>query len=265
MLDREPFLRAIFAAPDDDLPRLVFADFLDEQGDHAWAELIRIQCELKRSLPPHAPPPVSLAALDRISFLNRREKALKSQVFLTDGRGVSCRGWDRGFVIVMDPTILVSADELEDPVSFRQLAAAKNPWWYGATGLKVTTGKISTPGSLAAILTSPVTERVTELNLSGNMIETPRTSERSDFDGFPEFGVAPSITPSMVNVLAQSREARRLTELDLRHNGLGNDSARALIKSPHLARLNRLYLLEGNYFRERVWQQVLERFGDVVE
>ena len=33
MLDREPFLQAIYAAPDDDLPRLVFADYLDEQGD----------------------------------------------------------------------------------------------------------------------------------------------------------------------------------------------------------------------------------------
>jgi uncharacterized protein (TIGR02996 family) len=40
------FLRAIIAAPDDDLPRLVFADWLDERGHHARAEFIRVQCEL---------------------------------------------------------------------------------------------------------------------------------------------------------------------------------------------------------------------------
>lgn len=40
--------RAVCAAPDDDLPRLVFADYLDEQGDAADADraaFIRAQCE----------------------------------------------------------------------------------------------------------------------------------------------------------------------------------------------------------------------------
>lgn len=70
----------------------------------------------------------------------------------------------------------------------------------------------------------------------------------------------------MISVLAHSREARRLTVLDLRNNNLDNDALRALAKSPHLNRLQRLYLSEGNTFRGRVWQQVLERFGpDVVE
>jgi uncharacterized protein (TIGR02996 family) len=44
-------LRAVKAAPDDDTPRLILADALDETdpsegGDAAWAELIRVQCEL---------------------------------------------------------------------------------------------------------------------------------------------------------------------------------------------------------------------------
>lgn len=41
-----PFLAAIRAAPEDDSPRLVFADWLDERGESARAELIRTQCEL---------------------------------------------------------------------------------------------------------------------------------------------------------------------------------------------------------------------------
>lgn len=46
--ERQPFLKAIAATPDDDLPRLVYADWLDEMGDdldarHAW--LIRWMCQ----------------------------------------------------------------------------------------------------------------------------------------------------------------------------------------------------------------------------
>lgn len=44
----EPFLGAISDNLDDDTPRLVFADWLQENGDEARAEFIRIQCELYR-------------------------------------------------------------------------------------------------------------------------------------------------------------------------------------------------------------------------
>ena len=42
----ESFLAAIRAAPDDDLARLVYADYLEERGDAARAEFIRVQVEL---------------------------------------------------------------------------------------------------------------------------------------------------------------------------------------------------------------------------
>lgn len=41
----ESFLRAILEDPENDLPRLAYADWLDEQGDPR-GELIRVQCEL---------------------------------------------------------------------------------------------------------------------------------------------------------------------------------------------------------------------------
>jgi uncharacterized protein (TIGR02996 family) len=44
---RNPDLvRTILARPRDDIARLVYADWLDENGDPAHAELIRVQCEL---------------------------------------------------------------------------------------------------------------------------------------------------------------------------------------------------------------------------
>jgi len=44
--DREALYRAIMDAPDDDAPRLVYADWLEEHGRPKRAEFIRLQCEL---------------------------------------------------------------------------------------------------------------------------------------------------------------------------------------------------------------------------
>jgi uncharacterized protein (TIGR02996 family) len=46
MTHDEAFLQAILESPDDDTPRLIYADWLDEHGDSARAELIRVQCQL---------------------------------------------------------------------------------------------------------------------------------------------------------------------------------------------------------------------------
>lgn len=43
--------KAVLAAPDDDLPRLVYADRLDELGDHLRAEFIRLQIHVANTNP----------------------------------------------------------------------------------------------------------------------------------------------------------------------------------------------------------------------
>ncbi len=47
MNEREALLRAICDTPDDDTPRLVFADWLQENGDEARAEFIRVSCAMR--------------------------------------------------------------------------------------------------------------------------------------------------------------------------------------------------------------------------
>jgi uncharacterized protein (TIGR02996 family) len=47
---RKAFLQEIILHPDDDTPRLVYADWLDEHGDPDRAEFIRIQCELAKGV-----------------------------------------------------------------------------------------------------------------------------------------------------------------------------------------------------------------------
>ncbi len=44
MTDRETLLAAICMSPEDDTPRLVFADWLEEHDEVAWARFIREQC-----------------------------------------------------------------------------------------------------------------------------------------------------------------------------------------------------------------------------
>ncbi|MFO0842995.1 MAG: TIGR02996 domain-containing protein [Gemmataceae bacterium] len=48
-MDDKALLTAILADPDDDLPRLAYADWLDEHGDDGRAEFVRGQVELART------------------------------------------------------------------------------------------------------------------------------------------------------------------------------------------------------------------------
>src|SRR4051794_40513367 len=65
----EAFLEAIREAPEDDAVRLVYADWLEDEGQVDRAEFIRLQCELAR-LGPGDPKGVKL---------RKRERALLKQ------------------------------------------------------------------------------------------------------------------------------------------------------------------------------------------
>lgn len=74
MDDRRALLSAIIASPDEDAPRLVFADWLQEHGDehdHARAEFIRLQVEAART--PDGPGRAGFA--ERAVRLEQRHRA----------------------------------------------------------------------------------------------------------------------------------------------------------------------------------------------
>ena len=56
--DEADLLRAVFATPDDDLPRLVYADWLTENGEPEYGDFIRVQVELARWREYVAPPEI---------------------------------------------------------------------------------------------------------------------------------------------------------------------------------------------------------------
>lgn len=66
----DALVRSVLAAPLDDAPRLVYADWLDEHGESERAEFIRVQCELARL------DPSTYADVDRAIDLRRRERDL---------------------------------------------------------------------------------------------------------------------------------------------------------------------------------------------
>jgi uncharacterized protein (TIGR02996 family) len=69
MTDRDALLRAICENPDDDAPRLIYADWLDEHGDPRQAEFIRVQIELAHE-----------ATADRADALRNREGELRNEL-----------------------------------------------------------------------------------------------------------------------------------------------------------------------------------------
>ena len=268
LAQHEAFLRAIFDAPDDDTPRLVYADFLQENGEDVRAELIRVQCDLAR-LDDDCEP-------DRWAALEERNQWLSQSAIPWDevptGNGVTFnRGlWRESFA----EGVAVTGEDLDDPLKFREWVVRVNPAWYGETNLYVRSDyRMLHPEAVRVLCGLPFIQQVTEWNLAGRFEELRPYAERSpaelyneDFDFMPLApGIynRPVITTTGVNVLARNRTASRIRVLDLRDNRLDSD---ALAQSPYLDNLKQLLLLQGNDVSGRVWQKVIERFGeDVVE
>ena len=75
--DHRPFLAVIRDRPDDDAPRLRFADWLEEHGEWERAEFVRVQVELAGLGPPAIPEPdPGMKKTTRYDALRRREREL---------------------------------------------------------------------------------------------------------------------------------------------------------------------------------------------
>lgn len=102
MSEEAAFLRAIHADPDDDTPRLVFADWLQETGDRAdaeWAELIRLQVRLARGAGAERE---QLVARDReLELLVRARWPLRAESVSPAAAKLEWTNWSRGFPLMV--------------------------------------------------------------------------------------------------------------------------------------------------------------------
>ena len=107
MTERQALMRAVCDNPDDDTPRLIFADWLDENGDETdrvWAQFIRLQCQLARMGEGSWNPgdeeawATLLAQTDRLFDANRA--AWEARLYLRSGLDPGTSDWGdfrRGF------------------------------------------------------------------------------------------------------------------------------------------------------------------------
>lgn len=255
LADHEAFLRAIFDAPADDTPRLVYADFLEEHGAPDRAELIRVQCELEsgRDVEP-----------GRAAWLRGREHELVMRVvpIQTDGpvRSVSRGFWEE------TGGVELSADDLADAHALRRRIINTAPSWYAQKRLSIRPPNRLGPEHVEALFTLPFVQQVTDWDLGGHVEDVPADPSTEEGGTFAliDMNVSPVITLEGVEALANHRGARRIRTLILTHNNLGNDAARALARSKYLINLEHLVYREGNNTRGRVWQELVERYGENV-
>src|SRR5262249_51929355 len=110
----DAFLQAIIEAPEDDTPRLVYADWLDDHGEPERAEFIRTQIELAR-LPEDDPRRLPLEGQEADLLQDHSEEWLGPFAHLVDLTFEDQNLFRRGFledVAVEYPTLLDHADEL---------------------------------------------------------------------------------------------------------------------------------------------------------
>jgi uncharacterized protein (TIGR02996 family) len=248
------FFQAIREAPHDDAPRLIFADWLDEQGGGdraARAAFIRIQCRLAE-LPEDDP------ARDALEDEEADLLAEYERIWTEPLQGVADKWtFSRGFVehiSLSGAKFLTHAEQVFDFAPVRSLhllihsrdvphlIACSHLRWIEALDFR---GCHLNDRALQQLLTAPYLERLTSLHLSGNGINTPG-----------------------IHALVRAPLFRRLRSLDLSRNiAIGDSSARLLARAESAENLEVLNLAHTNLtldgVNELLQSTTLPRLGDL--
>ncbi|HJZ60145.1 MAG TPA: TIGR02996 domain-containing protein [Gemmataceae bacterium] len=257
MTDHDTFLKTIIDRPDDDTARLVFADWLAENGDPDRGEFIRIEVELARRDPDGFDDEPR-----RSDLFARRSELLKQhgKRWLAPFQSYAKEsGFERGFV-----------HELEVPV---EVFLTRGEEWFAAAPItrvrfarfEVWVDTIRQGLWLAdALFGSPLLSRLAVINLERNQMNA---SDMEWFARHPDLSRLRElklewnlIRTEGAIVLAGMAQLRGLESLDLMNNGITDRGARAIAESPHLAGLKELRITR-NPIRKTTWALLEDRFG----
>jgi uncharacterized protein (TIGR02996 family) len=234
MSTEDALLKAIAAKPEDDEPRIIYADWLDanDTGDgrrHDRAEFIRIQCALAR-MGEDDKCRTTLQAREHVLLDGQRDEWLNHlrEYGVTDvrfRRGAPewvCISADdfinnMGKVFELIPVCEAGITDCQDTQ-----ALANSSHLANLTHLDLQYSGIGNTVA-RALADSPHLSRLTHLNLACNYIG--------------DAGVL---------ALAESPHLSRLTHLNLAHNDIEEAGALALAESPHLSRLTHLNLADND-------------------
>jgi uncharacterized protein (TIGR02996 family) len=225
MTDDEAFRRAILANPEEDLPRLVYADFLQERGEEARAEFIRLQCASAKLRPDDA----------EYATLKREESEL--QLAHQHEPGWSIPGlkgsvhFERGFIESLETSAewLLSAnpDELVlHPIHHLRLVNAD----------RFTTELVSLP----------LWQNLESLSLNNNNFGVGTRLDLFNAADMPKLRSLSfrnnRLWPYAVRALAETRVAAQLTRLDLSGNPISDEGVEILSQHPAFVGLRELIL-----------------------
>jgi uncharacterized protein (TIGR02996 family) len=227
----EDFLLDICVHPDDDAPRLIYADWLDEQGRPERAEFIRIGCRLALI---GADDPQRPALEARSEELLQRHGEDWQPPKLA---GITWGQWERGFIT--EATARHAKAFLEHlPTLFRAEPLQRLAFLQRLT-----------PRTVATVVAVPLLARLRNLSLYGSPIG-PKGAEavaRSPhLAGLTELSLGQCrLGAEGFVALAESPYLRRLRDLSLWDNRAGDEAVRVLAGSPVLSTVNVLNL-RGN-------------------
>jgi uncharacterized protein (TIGR02996 family) len=222
---RDALLMAIRENMEDNLPRLAYADWLEEHGEPELAEFIRVECRLS-TMPDSHPERRALFSRD-LELLGQF-----SATWIGPARhGFSFWEVRRGFL----DEITTSADHY---LQHAEAIFRRHP-------LRVVRLDVQ-PEDLAPLAACPYLLGVRELTLTGTGMrgDVARAVARSKALGWldslrlDELGVG----PAGARALAKAPALGRLRVLRLRGAAIGPDGAEALVASPRLPRLEALDL-----------------------
>jgi uncharacterized protein (TIGR02996 family) len=232
-MTHDAFLQAIIESADDDTVRLIYADFLDENGDSARAEFIRLSCSLAK-LDENDPRRNELGTRHR-DLLKEHERDWSGP--LTD---LAQKCWFvRGFVERIE---IHAATLLRHAEAIFGFAPVQEIRLLGAEGLT------------AGLAACSHLRRVTALDLHCNslgddglreLLASPYRKHPSTYLGCLRklnLGNTGISQIGLNYLLARSQLFPDLVELDLAGNQFGDEVVEALAGSPLSARLRKLDL-----------------------
>jgi uncharacterized protein (TIGR02996 family) len=247
--DLRALLAAMAADPADDTVRLAYADYLEENGQADRAEFVRVQVELAR-MNVNDPARYPLV-VENVDFL--RNDVPRWRAELPRLPGIEWGDFSRGLVEEVQaategPVIAHAAEIFAEPaVHVLRLARLADPRGLADVPqlerlrvLKLIGGNVG-EATLRTLLGSPHLRNLLVLDLHGNRAGDGTAADVAD------------------------GRFRRLEELWLGSNRVGNAGARALAESKHLPHL-RFLDLRGNSINERgLRTDLVRRFGKGVK
>ena len=225
------FLESICAEPEEDAPRLIFADWLDDRGD-SRGQFIRVQIALSR---------MSDDADGREALQNREATLLSRHRVKWSAplRGIACSAeFSRGFIETVNVEGRVFLRRNEE--LFR-LAPVRNIRF------------LDVGSSLCNLMNCPGLARLSAITISAQHIDEKLTQalvESPYLGGLRTLHIGRNrVGDRGAERLAWSPRFLKLRELNLSDNAIGDVGSRALAESSHLANLESLELRRNELSR----------------